>query len=131
MHRPPRPALHPRCGAPDGAPGNKRVDASRPDGPSQLLTLGGTEQLIFNAEVEVPILQAPMQLRGVLFLDAGNAFRLHDDYREKIDELRASWGFGFRLLTPMGLLRFEWGFPFITKPEDNISTFVFTVGNMF
>ena len=44
---------------------------------------------------------------------------------------RASWGFGIRWLSPMGPLRFEWGFPFKPLPHEQRSLFEFTVGGAF
>ena len=46
--------------------------------------------------------------------------------------LRTSWGFGVRWFSPLGPLRFEWGFPFNQrKPYEDEVEFQFTVGNAF
>ncbi len=89
---------------------------------------GGNKQLIFNAEVEFPIF-APVGIRGVVFLDAGNAFNDGDHF--DLLGLRTSWGFGIRWWSPMGPLRFEWGFPFRPKPGEDRYVFEFTIGSAF
>ncbi len=45
--------------------------------------------------------------------------------------LRTSWGFGIRWFSPLGPLRFEWGFPFKPLPYEESSVFEFTIGNFF
>ena len=46
-----------------------------------------------------------------------------------LDGLRASWGFGFRWFSPIGPLRFEWGFPYEPRIGEDPSVFEFTIGN--
>jgi outer membrane protein insertion porin family len=85
----------------------------------------------------------------VLFTDAGNAWNLEGvychagarpAYREldpcfkfpnDLAELRTSWGFGLRWFSPLGPLRFEWGFPFAPLPFEQKRRFEFTIGNFF
>ena len=45
--------------------------------------------------------------------------------------LRTSYGFGIRWFSPLGPLRFEWGFPFKPLPYEDSSVFEFTIGNFF
>jgi outer membrane protein insertion porin family len=45
--------------------------------------------------------------------------------------LRYSAGFGVRWQSPLGLLRFEWGFPLNRLPYEESSVFEFTIGNFF
>jgi outer membrane protein insertion porin family len=45
--------------------------------------------------------------------------------------LRTSWGFGLRWFSPLGPLRFEWGFPFSPLPFEPSHRFEFTIGNFF
>ncbi len=88
-------------------------------------TVGGNKELYFNAEVEFPIFM-PVGIRGVVFFDAGNAF---DDH-EQVDpmKLRTSVGYGIRWWSPMGPLRFEWGFPLRPKSGEPPMVFEFTIG---
>ena len=45
--------------------------------------------------------------------------------------LRTSYGFGIRWFSPLGPLRFEWGFPFKPLPYEESNVFEFTIGNFF
>lgn len=128
-----------------------------PDAPLQALPLGGNMQVIGNAEVEFPLLKR-LQISGVLFFDIGNAYNLEARYcsglssvatslSPKFDPcfrfgsslttgLRKSVGFGFRWISPIGPLRFEWGIPLDrqTRPDGDIEdplVFEFTIGNPF
>jgi outer membrane protein insertion porin family len=82
-----------------------------------------------NNEIEVPIIKAPMNLRGLLFFDIGNAF----GETEKISPaaMRMSFGWGVRWFSPVGPLRFEWGVPISPKPGEQPLVFEFTIGNSF
>ena len=103
-----------------------------------------------NLELEFPIIEK-VGIRGVVFTDAGNAWNLEEqllqDRRRGIAvrrrpapastgstawrTLRTSWGFGIRWFSPLGPLRFEWGFPFKPLPYEESSVFEFTIGNFF
>jgi len=101
---------------------------SQPDSAMCAFNKGGNKQFIVNAEIEFPILQQ-VGIRGVVFLDAGNAY--DDDENIDILGLRSSWGFGIRWWSPMGPLRFEWGFPIDRRPGEDRYVFEFTIGNAF
>ena len=90
--------------------------------------IGGNKQLIINTEIEIPIFAA-VGIRGVVFLDTGQAY----DDPDPIDLalLRYSAGFGVRWWSPVGPLRFEWGFPLDKKPGEDPVVFEFTIGNSF
>ncbi|NVL83634.1 BamA/TamA family outer membrane protein, partial [Escherichia coli] len=45
--------------------------------------------------------------------------------------LRWSTGFGIRWFSPLGPLRFEWGFPLNKLSYEESSVFEFTIGNFF
>ncbi len=109
-------------------------------------SIGGNMRFYYNLEVEFPIIQS-VGIKGVVFQDGGNAWNLErtlcrpaprsgdaatDPCKVNPFLLRESWGFGVRWFSPLGPLRFEWGFPFNPrKPyEDNVA-FQFTVGNAF
>lgn len=106
------------------------LDTTRPDSGTVNQNIGGTEQLLFNTELEFPIIQK-VQIRGVFFVDAGNAFNVEDSYSDKLDQLRFNWGFGVRWFSPIGPLRFEWGFPFNPRTGEDSSVFNFSIGNFF
>ncbi|MCA9597540.1 MAG: outer membrane protein assembly factor BamA [Myxococcales bacterium] len=111
--------------------------------------IGGNLMYFQNLELEFPIIDK-VGIRGVLFTDAGNAWNLEDNYCQatgsqadyavtspcfdglsSLAALRTSYGFGIRWFSPLGPLRFEWGFPFKPLPYEESSVFEFTIGNFF
>ena len=46
-------------------------------------------------------------------------------------QIRTSLGFGLRWFSPLGPLRFEWGFPIHRQPYEKSYRFEFTIGNSF
>ncbi len=114
------------------------VVGSTPSGPLAPFTVGGNKQLILNFEVEIPLV-AQMGIRAVTFFDMGNAFPPGSWHDPAVSwSLYKSWGFGLRWQSPIGPLRFEWGFPLNRRRDpvtglfiDNPSDFQFTIGNFF
>ena len=95
------------------------------------LIVGGTQTLINNLEIESPIIRAA-GISGVIFFDAGNAFG--DPWGEGTMnpvDLRFSSGFGVRWRSPMGPMRFEWGFPIQPREGERPSVFDFSIGSFF
>jgi outer membrane protein insertion porin family len=111
--------------------------------------IGGNLQAYENLELEFPILDK-VGIRGVVFFDAGNAWNLEDQFckttpapqfdrvvspcfsfPDGLAFLRTSTGFGIRWFSPLGPLRFEWGFPLAPLSYENRSDFEFTIGNFF
>ncbi len=93
--------------------------------------IGGNKEVIFNFEFTFPVVPAA-RLKGVLFYDIGRAFST-DESREdvKFSELRKTFGWGFWWLSPIGPLKFEWGYIIHRKPEDQASQFEFSIGALF
>jgi outer membrane protein insertion porin family len=110
------------------------------------INIGGNMRVTINTEIEFPIIEM-VGIKGVVFFDAGNSFNLEDTWCQAgggrgINEftdpcntnplyLRTSAGFGFRWFSPMGPLRFEWGWPTTTYPGEEKYMFEFTFGNFF
>jgi outer membrane protein insertion porin family len=90
--------------------------------------IGGNKYAQGNIELLIPIVKE-LQIKGVIFYDAGNAFL----EEESIDlyELRQSWGFGIRWISPMGPLRFEWGYPLYQREDEEKQVFEFGIGTFF
>ena len=86
---------------------------------------GGTQQFVYNGELEFPLI-AEAGIKGVVFYDVGFA----DDVLE-IDNFRSDVGFGFRWFSPIGPLRFEWGFPIARQPGESATSFQFAIGSPF
>lgn len=109
------------------------------------IPFGGNMQFFYNLEIEFPILEA-VGIRGVVFQDAGNAWNLERRLYDGPDvpggdgkssaagfspNLRFSAGLGIRWFSPLGPLRFEWGFPLDKRPNEDLYQFQFMVGNAF
>ncbi|MCP4675642.1 MAG: outer membrane protein assembly factor BamA [Deltaproteobacteria bacterium] len=110
------------------------------------LNIGGNMKVTINTEIEFPIIEI-VGIKGVVFFDAGNSFNLEDTWCQagggrginKFTDpcnhnplyLRTSAGFGFRWFSPMGPLRFEWGWPTHPQPGEEPMQFEFTFGNFF
>jgi outer membrane protein insertion porin family len=99
-----------------------------PDRCAQLIRtdeVGGSHQLIFNNEIIFPIVQS-LGLKGVVFLDAGEAFSVPQGIA--FDDMRVAAGFGVRWLSPIGPLRIEIGFPLNPRVGDDTQTVLFSFG---
>ncbi|MDO9463539.1 MAG: BamA/TamA family outer membrane protein, partial [Deltaproteobacteria bacterium] len=90
--------------------------------------IGGEKMLLFNVEYIFPLIKKA-GLKGVVFFDAGNAFREEDSYN--LTDLRTSVGFGFRWFSPIGPLRLEWGYNIDPEPGEESSSWDFTIGGAF
>jgi outer membrane protein insertion porin family len=111
-------------------------------------SFGGNLSYYQNLELEIPIIEK-VGIRGVIFTDAGNAWNLEQVYcnaahgamyavtdacfhgLSSLVRLRTSYGAGIRWFSPLGPLRFEWGFPFSPLPYEDSNVFEFTIGNFF
>lgn len=89
--------------------------------------LGGNAVVVINNELRFPIYKF---LGGSVFADTGNVFRRVRDI--KPSNLTQTVGFGFRINTPVGPVRFDLGFLVINKPA-NAASFRrhFTLGSSF
>jgi outer membrane protein insertion porin family len=131
--------LGPRAGL------NTTLDPNSPIAPSGVV-IGGNMQAFYNLELEFPILES-VGIRGVVFTDGGNAWNTEsvlcqapvptlgdattDPCSSNILNMRHSWGWGIRWISPMGPLRFEWGVPINRRPYEQPVIFEFTMGNFF
>ena len=87
---------------------------------------GGRKQGLYQAELEFPLI-AEAGIKGVTFFDAGQA---EDELTDQ--NIYSDVGFGFRWFSPIGPLRFEWGFPLRTTDASPDSVvFEFSIGAPF
>ncbi len=113
--------------------------------------IGGNAMFFYNTELEFPVpFIERVGLRAVIFHDAGNTWNTESKWCETPRTfmsdpsplvsacgfnptlLRTSVGFGLRWFSPLGLLRFEWGFPlYRALSYEDPSVFEFTIGNSF
>lgn len=92
-----------------------------------LSPLGGNAVLVLSNEVRFP-LWGP--IGGVLFADTGNVFMRVRDIRP--ENITQTVGFGLRLKTPIGPVRFDYGFLILNKPPNVAGSHKhFTVGQTF
>ncbi|HET6440726.1 MAG TPA: outer membrane protein assembly factor BamA [Anaeromyxobacter sp.] len=98
----------------------------------------GYQEVILNLEAEFPLLEKS-GIRGVVFFDAGNSYAAGKLFHDPTVSwsLYKSVGLGLRWFSPLGPLRFEWGFP-LNRRKDSLGNsidepldFQFTIGNFF
>ncbi len=80
-------------------------DVRGADGFVRTYNTGGLHQMIFMSELEYPLVR-DIGLKAVVFFDAGDAFNKFDQF-----SVKHNYGWGFRWFSPLGPLRFEWGYP--------------------
>ena len=90
------------------------------------LIFGGTKNLYFQSEMQYPMIKEA-GLNGVFFYDIGQS-------EDEIDSSKfvSDFGLGFRWMSPLGLLRFEWGWPLTSDDVDRDAVnFEFSIGPPF
>ncbi len=96
------------------------TDALRP--------FGGRQEFYYNLEFQFPLIKEAGIL-GVLFYDVGCA-----ENSIQFASFKSDVGFGFRWFSPIGPLRFEWGFALNPEEkfgEDSAGKFMFSIGSPF
>ena len=88
--------------------------------------IGGTTELVFNAEYIFPIL-TEMRLKGLFFFDAGSGY---EDFKN-FGNLRYTAGTGVRWISPIGPIRIEWGYNLKRKDGESSNKFEFAFGSFF
>ena len=90
---------------------------------------GGISSLYSTVELEYPLVREA-GIKGVIFADAGNVYK--DVFSTQGESfLRYDYGFGFRWFSPIGVLRFEFGYPVKKKEGESPSQFFFDIGQLF
>lgn len=134
-----------------------RVGGLDPSGGLQYFNAGGNKDFLTNLEIEFPLIEQ-VGIRGVLFFDTANTFAANENFfylgqspnplnadlvwdpvRDLPLGVYSSVGLGIRWMSPMGPLRFEWGFPLNRRPVgspgwasgDDLFLFEFNIGNSF
>lgn len=95
-----------------------------PNGFTRSFNTGGLFATFTSIELEHPLV-TEAGLKWVVFFDAGHAgeydnIKLYKDY-----------GFGFRWFSPIGVLRFEFGYPLGDEGQNAGSQFHFDIGQLF
>ncbi len=91
--------------------------------------VGGLYSLLGTIELEHPLVREA-GLKWAVFYDFGNVYERYlgkdGDY-----DLRQNWGFGFRWFSPIGVLRFEFGYPLNRDGDIAANQFFFDIGQIF
>ncbi len=98
------------------------------DSRNVLKPVGGTFEAFSLFELEYPLIR-DAGLKWVVFYDIGNTWESFPRSGDFV--LRSDWGFGIRWFSPIGPLRFEWGFPIAQKPGEQSPVFNFFIGPPF
>lgn len=101
---------------------------SDPASYSTQMVWGGNKMVVLNAELMIPLIKEA-GIKGLVFFDAGNAYDESEQFFSR--PLRMGYGFGFRWFSPIGPLRFEWGYPIQKKSWERASVFEFSIGTFF
>ncbi|MBM4325703.1 MAG: outer membrane protein assembly factor BamA [Deltaproteobacteria bacterium] len=89
---------------------------------------GGDRAVYANIECLVPLVQS-LNLNGVVFFDAGNAWNAEDSPLPTT--VKAGYGAGIRWLSPMGPMRFEYGWKVQREPWEAPGAIAFSMGQLF
>jgi outer membrane protein insertion porin family len=96
--------------------------------------IGGNKELVLNVEYLFPLL-GEIGFKGVLFFDMGNTWGQGEwpwDMKPwNGPSYRYAAGIGIRWYSPMGPLRFEWGWNLNPQPGEKKLVMEFTIGTAF
>ncbi|WP_413288009.1 outer membrane protein assembly factor BamA [Bdellovibrio sp. HCB337] len=92
-----------------------------------MVFFGGQKQIMYQTELQFPLINEA-KIMGVVFYDVGQA----EDHLID-DRFFSDVGFGIRWFSPIGPLRFEWGFPLNRDPvyHKDSMIFDFSIGTPF
>lgn len=104
--------------------GPKKRLARKDTGVFENFNIGGEFMTFANVEFQHP-LSREAGLKWVVFFDAGHA--------GDVDKIKVytDYGFGFRWFSPIGVLRFEFGYPLTGEFKEKGSQFHFDIGQVF
>jgi len=100
-----------------------------------VLRSGGISEKLINVELLFPL--AGDNVRGVVFYDAGNVVAEREQYEILKEQepgffdLKQSVGGGIRLISPMGVFRFEYGRKLAPRKGEREDRFDFTISSLF
>jgi outer membrane protein insertion porin family len=98
--------------------------SAQEEGVEVIYNQGGTFAAYTSLELEHPI-SREAGLKWVVFVDAGDAGEF-SEFKANYD-----YGFGLRWFSPIGVLRFEFGYPVNPENENAGSQFHFDIGQLF
>jgi len=95
-------------------------------------SLGGDKRVVANAELLFPMpgFAKERSVRLSVFLDGGAVYGPFGQ-NPNVEGLRYSTGVAMTWMSPVGPLKFSYGTPIGSKPDDKLQAFQFTLGTMF
>lgn len=110
----------------------KRVTSVRAgdNGVTASYVVGGEQKVLMTQELEFTLIPEA-NIRGVMFLDAGNAW--NGSLNQLQPTMLSDYGWGIRWYSPLGPLRFEWGYPLVLSElkRNYSSVFNFIIAPSF
>lgn len=106
-----------------------QLEDSTEHGSPRFFAQGGISSLYSTLEFEYPLVREA-GIKWVIFADAGNVYEDAFSTKGK-DFLRYDYGFGLRWFAPIGVLRFEFGYPINKRPREDAGQFFFDIGQLF
>ncbi len=96
----------------------------------------GITKRVLNLQMYFPLTREGSNIRGLIFFDMGNVWaedRMYEITGVKKDDwdYRKSVGAGVNLITPMGVLRFEYGIKLDKRDGESASKFDFHISGLF
>jgi outer membrane protein insertion porin family len=88
--------------------------------PLQIENIGGSKELLLDGEITFPILSG-LGIRGVIFADAGQAYRLSDSVN--LNSMQSAYGIGIRWRSPFGPIAVDIARPINPRPQDQTNVF--------
>ncbi len=95
-------------------------------------TIGGRQKIVGNAELFFPMpgtKAGDQSVRLSVFADAGQIY--DSGFEPNLESFRYSTGVGLAWNSPIGPLKFSYGYPLNAGPHDRIQRFQFQVGTVF
>lgn len=87
--------------------------------------VGGSKELLFSHQIGFPIIDS-LGLRGNVFFDGGNSFRMRDSI--SLTGLQYAWGVGLFWKSPFGPINVDIAKPINRRPNDQSTVFDFGAG---
>jgi len=109
--------------------GPQVYEKDRFSGQNRWFNAGGLLSVLGTAEIEHPLIKEA-GLKWVLFYDVGNVYLEAPEGLEDYT-FRQNYGFGFRWFSPIGVLRFEFGYPIDKEERERSQQFHFDIGQIF
>jgi outer membrane protein insertion porin family len=89
--------------------------------------IGGSKELLLSDQISFPLITA-LGIRGFVFVDAGNAYRLHAAITP--ESLQAAYGVGIFWKSPFGPISIDIARPINPRPNDQTTTFDVGAGTL-